>query len=182
MVIECAEATDGMGHSLAAAVREAGDASGWVIALGDMPRVATRSIDAVIAALKAGARIALPTHHGERGHPVGFAASLREDLLALRGDAGARGVLQRYAAEVVTVEVDDPGILQDVDTHERPQEPLTPQPRRHRGAQRRARQTGCEVDGVCPGLQANSEQQPGVDSPPRALCASALLRFSAGEV
>lgn len=118
VVIECAEATDGMGHSLAAAVREAGDASGWVIALGDMPRVATRSIDAVIAALKAGARIALPTHHGERGHPVGFAASLREDLLALRGDAGARGVLQRYAAEVVTVEVDDPGILQDVDTHD----------------------------------------------------------------
>ena len=60
----------------------------------------------------------MPIHHGERGHPVGFAASLREDLLALRGDAGARGVLQRYAAEVVTVEVDDPGILQDVDTHD----------------------------------------------------------------
>jgi molybdenum cofactor cytidylyltransferase len=37
-------------------------------------------------------------------------------LLALRGDAGARSVLQRYAAEVVAVEVDDPGILQDVDT------------------------------------------------------------------
>jgi molybdenum cofactor cytidylyltransferase len=115
-VIECAEAVDGMGHSLAAAVRAEADASGWVVALGDMPRIATHSIEAVIAALNAGARIALPAYHGKRGHPVGFAANCREALLALRGDAGARSVLQRYAAEVVAVEVDDPGILQDVDT------------------------------------------------------------------
>ena len=117
-VIECAEAVDGMGHSLAAAVRAEADAPGWVVALGDMPRVAAHSIEAVIAALHSGARIAVPTYQGKRGHPVGFAASCREELLALRGDAGARGVLQRYAAEVVTVEVDDPGILQDVDTAE----------------------------------------------------------------
>jgi molybdenum cofactor cytidylyltransferase len=55
-------------------------------------------------------------HRGRRGHPVGFAASCRDELLGLTGDAGARGVLQRHAAEVVAVEVDDPGILQDVDT------------------------------------------------------------------
>ena len=115
-MVECADAVEGMGHSLAAAVRAAGDASGWVVALGDMPRVATHSIEAVVAALNAGARIAVPTHRGQRGHPVGFAASCRAELLALRGDAGARGLLQRYAAEVVSVEVDDPGILQDVDT------------------------------------------------------------------
>jgi molybdenum cofactor cytidylyltransferase len=115
-VIECAEATEGMGHSLAAAVRAEAHAAGWVVALGDMPRVAAHSIEAVIAALETGARIAVPMYHGKRGHPVGFSASCREDLLALRGDAGARSVLQRYTAEVVAVEVDDPGILQDVDT------------------------------------------------------------------
>ena len=115
-VIECADASEGMGHSLAAGVRAAVDASGWVVALGDMPRVAALTIQSVAAALNAGARIAVPTHHGQRGHPVGFAASCRDDLLALRGDAGARSLLQRYAAEVVKVEVDDPGILQDVDT------------------------------------------------------------------
>jgi molybdenum cofactor cytidylyltransferase len=117
-VIECAEAAEGMGRSLAAAVRAEADAPGWVVALGDMPRVAGRTIDAVIAALDAGARIAAPVYRGKRGHPVGFAARCREELLALRGDAGARGVLQRYADEVVSVEVDDPGILQDVDTAE----------------------------------------------------------------
>lgn len=115
-VIECAEAVDGMGHSLAAAVRAEAHAAGWVVALGDMPRVAAHSIEAVIVALHSGARIAVPTYQGKRGHPVGFAASCREQLLALHGDAGARSLLQRYAAEVVVVEVDDPGILQDVDT------------------------------------------------------------------
>jgi molybdenum cofactor cytidylyltransferase len=115
-VIECAEAVDGMGHSLAAAVRAEVHAPGWVVALGDMPRVSVHSIEAVIAALHSGARIAMPTYHGKRGHPVGFAANYREELLALRGDAGARTVLQRHAAEVVSVEVDDPGILRDVDT------------------------------------------------------------------
>jgi molybdenum cofactor cytidylyltransferase len=115
-VLECADAADGMGHSLAAAVRTEADADGWIVALADMPRVAARSIESVIAALEAGARIAVPVYRGRRGHPVGFAAGCLEELLALRGDAGARSVLQRHAAEVVRVEVDDPGILQDVDT------------------------------------------------------------------
>lgn len=115
-ILECADAADGMGHSLAAAVRAEADAGGWIVALGDMPRVSVRTIESVIAALDAGARIAVPVYQGERGHPVGFAASCREELLALRGDAGARNVLQRNADDVVRVEVDDPGILQDVDT------------------------------------------------------------------
>jgi molybdenum cofactor cytidylyltransferase len=117
-VIECAKAVDGMGHSLAAAVEADAQGGGWVVALGDMPRVDPRSIEAVAQALAAGARIAVPVYRGRRGHPVGFAASCREALLALHGDAGARSLLQRYAAEVVNVEVDDPGILQDVDTVE----------------------------------------------------------------
>lgn len=117
-VIECAKAVDGMGYSLAAAVDADAQGGGWVVALGDMPRVDPRSIEAVAGALTAGARIAVPVYHGRRGHPVGFAASCREALLALHGDAGARSLLQGYAAEVVNVEVDDPGILLDVDTRE----------------------------------------------------------------
>jgi molybdenum cofactor cytidylyltransferase len=71
-VIECPEAVDGMGHSLAAAYapRQSSRLGGG---LGDMPRVARAS--AVIATLNAGARIAVPVYQGKRGHPVGFAAS-----------------------------------------------------------------------------------------------------------
>jgi molybdenum cofactor cytidylyltransferase len=53
-------------------------------------------------------------HKGVRGHPVGFAAELYSELTALRGDEGARRLAARYPA--IGVEVDDPGVLIDVDT------------------------------------------------------------------
>jgi len=117
-VIECTESALGMGHSLAAGVRASADAGGWIIALGDMPRVRPETIQAIARDLAAGARIVVPVYQGQRGHPVGFAASTRADLLALAGDVGARPLLERYADEVRRLPVDDPGILQDVDTQE----------------------------------------------------------------
>jgi len=118
IVVECAQAHLGMGHSLVCGVRALADARGWIVALGDMPRVRPSTILALAQRLAAGARIVVPVWDGQRGHPVGFAASLREELLALSGDSGARMLLQRHAAEVERVPVDDPGILQDVDTRE----------------------------------------------------------------
>ena len=49
-----------------------------------------------------------------RGHPVGFAAELYSELILLRGDEGARRIVARYPAQ--GVELDDPGVLLDVDT------------------------------------------------------------------
>jgi molybdenum cofactor cytidylyltransferase len=113
-VSEAAE--KGMGHSLASGVAATCDAEGWVVALADMPCVDPHTIARVADALRSGARIAVPMYRGERGHPVGFGARCRDELLALTGDAGARALLQRHAAAVVRVDVDDPGVLQDVDT------------------------------------------------------------------
>ncbi|GAB7539203.1 hypothetical protein BGC_54270 [Burkholderia sp. 3C] len=62
------------------------------------------------------ATIAAPWFDGQRGHPVGFAAVHRDALAALDGDAGARALL--VAHEVARVEVDDPGVLRDVDTRD----------------------------------------------------------------
>ena len=53
-------------------------------------------------------------HKGMRGHPVGFSAELYSELSSLRGDEGARRLVARYPA--VGIEVDDPGVLIDVDT------------------------------------------------------------------
>jgi len=108
-------AARGMGASLAHGVKEARGAGGWVVALADMPRIAPATIRAVAAALEAGAQIAAPACRGERGHPVGFGAALRDELLALDGDQGARAVLERHRDAVKLVECDDPGILFDVD-------------------------------------------------------------------
>jgi molybdenum cofactor cytidylyltransferase len=117
-VVVSADAEQGMGHSLASGVAATADAQGWIIALADMPRVQPQTIAAVAAAIRNGARIALPMYRGARGHPVGFAAVCRAELLGLFGDNGARALLQRYAGDIVKLAVDDPGVLQDVDTRE----------------------------------------------------------------
>jgi len=116
-VLETDRTGSGMAGSLVAGIAATGRADGWIVALGDMPRVRAGTIRAIADALMKGAAIALPVDAaGRRGHPVGFASSLREELLALSGDVGARSVLARHAAAIHAVPTDDAGIFIDIDT------------------------------------------------------------------
>jgi molybdenum cofactor cytidylyltransferase len=112
--VQCENADDGMAASLVCGLQQSADAAGWVIALGDMPYVQIATIQALASALRQGADIAVPTHQGQRGNPVGFSRLHLPRLLALCGDQGARSLLQSFP--VVEVAVDDPGIHQDIDT------------------------------------------------------------------
>jgi molybdenum cofactor cytidylyltransferase len=103
----------GMGYSIAMGVAARPHASGWLVLPGDMPMVQPRTLLAVAAALDHYA-IAYAQHRGRRGHPVGFGAELYSELVKLSGDEGARRLIARYPAH--GVEVDDPGVLIDVDT------------------------------------------------------------------
>ena len=117
-VIECTTAQQGMGDSLAAAVRFAaaqGEVDGFVIALADMPYIQPQTITAVADALAGGAGIALPVHAGQRGHPVGFAARFSDALQALAGDEGARAIVQANRSMVLEIAVEDAGVLRDID-------------------------------------------------------------------
>ncbi len=111
----CKNAGEGMGTSLAAGVRSAPDADGWVVALADMPFIRPDTIRTVAKVLKEGASIAAPSFQGKRGHPVGFARRFYEELSALRGDDGARQFLKQHPDWVTLFEVDDPGVLRDID-------------------------------------------------------------------
>lgn len=113
--VVCPEAEAGMGHSLAAGVRAAPDAGGWLVALADMPFIAPASHAAVAAALRTGASLAASQFGGKRGHPVGFAARWFEQLAALTGDHGGRTIVEAHRQELVLCPVDDPGVLRDVD-------------------------------------------------------------------
>jgi len=113
-VIFAADATRGMGASLAAGVAASADAESWIVALADMPCIAPDTIGAIARAVDGGASLAAPYYDGRRGHPVGFGAAHRDALLALDGDAGARALFGAHA--VTRIDVDDPGILRDVDT------------------------------------------------------------------
>lgn len=105
--------TLGMGYSIACGVAARPDASGWLVLPGDMPMVRPDTLLAVAQALEQHT-IAYAEYRGRRGHPVGFGAELFSELATLSGDAGARRLLARYPAH--GVEVDDPGVLIDIDT------------------------------------------------------------------
>lgn len=112
----CATAHRGMGASLACGVRATRDAKAWIVALADMPYIRTLTITAIYKALFEGAPLVAPFYSGKRGHPVGFGSIFREQLLDLREDFGARWVLDRHKSDLISIPVDDPGILQDIDT------------------------------------------------------------------
>ena len=115
VVLSLAEASRGMGHSIAAGVGERPDAGGWLILPGDMPMVRAQTLRAVAAALERHA-VVYAQYRGRRGHPVGFGSELYSELIALTGDEGARRIVARYP--VHGEELDDPGVLVDVDTQD----------------------------------------------------------------
>ncbi len=103
----------GMGHSISAGVAARPDAAGWLILPGDMPQVQPSTLQAVARQLAHHA-VVHAQYKGRRGHPVGFAAELYSELITLGGDEGARRLVARYPA--LGLEVEDPGVLVDVDT------------------------------------------------------------------
>lgn len=89
-----------------------------VVALGDMPFVDSGTIETLVAAYEAGVGDAIAAaHDGQRGNPVLFDQRFFTDLTGVAGDVGGRQILLR-AADSVCVNVDDPGVRQDIDEPE----------------------------------------------------------------
>lgn len=83
----------------------------------DHPLVADATIERVLHALRAGARIAVPSYGGRRGHPGGFAVAAWPALRAAPLEVGARAVLQVHPEWIVHCE-GDPGCVAGIDTPE----------------------------------------------------------------
>jgi nicotine blue oxidoreductase len=106
---------EGMLGSILCGLDAAAGAEAVLVHPVDHPLVATDTIGRVLDALRAGARIAVPSLEGRRGHPGGFAASVWPELRAAPRDRGARAVLAAHPAWVVHVP-GDPGCLAGIDT------------------------------------------------------------------
>jgi molybdenum cofactor cytidylyltransferase len=110
---------DGQGTSIAAgvaALRPGTD--GVIIALGDQPRMSPDVVPALLEGWRrSGKPIVAPVYRGVQGTPVLFAAEVFPELLALTGDAGARGVVAARRERVERV-VFDAAMPPDVDTPE----------------------------------------------------------------
>ena len=115
-IVVCENAAEGMGASLACAVRAAGRADGYLVALADMPFLRRTTIAAVRDALSGGAPVVAPYFRARRGHPVGISGAMFEQLLLLKGDEGAKSVLMQNQERLVKIPVGDPGVIRDIDT------------------------------------------------------------------
>jgi molybdenum cofactor cytidylyltransferase len=90
------------------------DADAVIFTPVDYPGIQTSTVQKMLAA--AGENLfVVPRWDGRHGHPVLFASSVIDQFLSLPAEAEARSVVRSNAAETVYVDVEDPGILRDVD-------------------------------------------------------------------
>ncbi|HEY6336213.1 MAG TPA: molybdopterin-binding/glycosyltransferase family 2 protein [Alphaproteobacteria bacterium] len=102
-------------HGIAALLE---DVDGALVCLGDMPRIRAAPLDRLIAAFNPveGRAICVPTYRGKRGNPILFARRFFPEMQHLKGDTGARQLIGQYHEVVFEVEMDDEGVLIDIDS------------------------------------------------------------------
>ena len=125
LIVENADVDGGPIASLRAALRalqtvQPSAALAWPV---DLPHVRVTTVERLLETFRRApppAPAVVPTFAERRGHPVLWGAALFEELLT--SDAatrhGARAVLHAHAAEIVPVAVDDPAVIDDLNTPE----------------------------------------------------------------
>jgi molybdenum cofactor cytidylyltransferase len=82
---------------------------------GDMPFVQAATVRTVVAEATRTGRVVSPRHEGRRGHPVAFPRRLRDAVLKADPSSTLSNILKADADPRVELDVDDPGIVRDVD-------------------------------------------------------------------
>jgi molybdenum cofactor cytidylyltransferase len=105
------------------------EANGVLFTLVDHPAVSPETIAALLAPAGEGEAAAegeaagrplvrVPRYRGRRGHPVWFSRELIPEFLALPDGAAARDVVHAHAERTGFLDLDDPGIVADIDDPE----------------------------------------------------------------
>jgi len=89
-----------------------------LFALGDQPLVRPSTVRLLVDGYRSAGGIAAPFYQGQRGNPVIFDRRFFPDLELLKGDAGAREIIRSNPESLLRVDVDDPGVVLDIDTWE----------------------------------------------------------------
>jgi molybdenum cofactor cytidylyltransferase len=88
-----------------------------LVSPADLPAVRPETIAEVIRrATETGASLALPVYHGKWGHPLAIAPALIPEIETLNPAVGLRQLRERHRAELLEIEVEDAGVVLDVDT------------------------------------------------------------------
>jgi molybdenum cofactor cytidylyltransferase len=111
----------GQTSSLQAGLRAlmADDLEAVLLCLVDHPAVCAETVRKIVATFRqCSAPVVIPTYRGRRGHPVLIGRQVFDELLRLASDAGADSVVRRYRSATQFVEVEDEGVIIDVDDPE----------------------------------------------------------------
>ena len=121
-IAEVADAAEGMSASLRAGAAAATGRAGLLVLPADMPEIETADIAAMRAVFLAAAEprpiLRATGADGQPGHPVVLPARLFPEVLAVRGDAGARDVLRAHRSEIVAHPLPGRRAVTDLDTPE----------------------------------------------------------------
>ena len=90
---------------------------GAMFLLGDQPLISALTLNRLVSAYQGSdAGIIIPFYNGRRGNPVIIGKKHFHLLKTLTADTGARVLFNQYPEDTLKVNVDDPGILTDIDT------------------------------------------------------------------
>jgi len=110
----------GMLSSVRAGVRQVlacGGLDAFFVMLLDQPLVRGQTLLSLARAWhESRPAVVVPAHDGKRGHPILIATRCAQQILSLTPDATLRDFVEQHRNQTQVVEVDDPGVLSDVDT------------------------------------------------------------------
>ena len=104
-----------MCNSIACGVSASQYAAVRLITLADMPYVKIETLSLLANKLKEGADIIAPVFNQQRGHPVGFNSTYKNELMELNKDVGARYIIEKHQQQLELLVTNDKGVIRDVD-------------------------------------------------------------------
>ena len=102
-------------------------AEAFFICLADMPMISQNIYNKLIKSrynynkkkiIKHSKEIIVPTYDGRKGNPVLFSKSMKEKIMDITGDNGAKKIIELYPEKVLNVPFKNDKILLDFDTQE----------------------------------------------------------------
>lgn len=89
---------------------------GALFTLVDHPAVCASTLDQLLETFeREQPLLVIPRHQGQRGHPVVASRVILDEILALPVESSPKNVIRAHRAGTVFVDVDDPGVVTDID-------------------------------------------------------------------
>ena len=106
----------GMASSIKVGINHLSDNSeAFFICLADMLMVSSNIYDFLIKS-KNQKDILVPTYKGQQGNPILFNKSMKEKIMSIDGDAGAKKILELNKDKILNLEINDQGVAKGFNT------------------------------------------------------------------